>query len=234
MLETFFAVMARGINAMSRPVDAIKHQAKTVTVGTSRISEKLEGLLFNTLAEYGLSTSQLTNRNVLVLKNLQAIVETIHGAILYRISQLDLLGEITEETSIDIIKKAGVLASIPSRVETDQRLKGTKKIIVREGNVYIGKGRKDDRSILIVPVISDRPTRSNVIEYLLLLNVGFYAAVPLADRIKALGGKYENIRSIVQENNVVWEDRLLNLIEMDELFGRSAEKIGERIVSRAA
>jgi glucosamine--fructose-6-phosphate aminotransferase (isomerizing) len=38
----------------------------------------------------------------------------------------------------------------------------------------------------------------------------------------------------VQENNVVWEDRLLNLIEMDELFGRSAEKIGERIVSRAA
>jgi glucosamine--fructose-6-phosphate aminotransferase (isomerizing) len=234
MLETFFAVMARGINAMSRPVDAIKHQAKTVTVGTSRISEKLEGLLFNTLTEYGLSTSQLTNRNVLVLKNLQTIVETIHGAILYRISQLDLLGEITEETSIDIIKKAGVLASIPSRVETDQRLKGTKKIIVREGNVYIGKGRKDDRSILIVPVISDRPTRSNVIEYLLLLNVGFYAAVPLADRIKALGGKYENIRSIVQENNVVWEDRLLNLIEMDELFGRSAEKIGERIVSRAA
>lgn len=58
--------------------------------------------------------------------------------------------------------------------------------------------------------------------------------MPLADRIKALGGKYENIRSIVQENNVVWEDRLLNLIEMDELFGRSAEKIGERIVSRAA
>ena len=234
MLETFFAVMARGINAMSRPVDAIKHQAKTVTVGTSRISEKLDGLLFNTLTEYGLNTSQLTNRNVLVLKNLQAIVETIHGAILYRISQLDLLGEITEETSIDIIKKAGVLASIPSRVEKDQRLKGTKKIIVREGNVYIGKGRKDDRSILIVPVISDRPNRSNVIEYLLLLNVGFYAAVPLADRIKALGGKYENIRSIVQENNVVWEDRLLNLIEMDELFGRSAEKIGERIVSRAA
>jgi glucosamine--fructose-6-phosphate aminotransferase (isomerizing) len=40
---------------MSRPVDAIKHQAKTVTVGTSRISEKLEGLLFNTLTEYGLN-----------------------------------------------------------------------------------------------------------------------------------------------------------------------------------
>ena len=234
MLETFFEVMALGINAMSRPVDAIKHQAKTVTVGTSRISEKLEGLLFNTLAEYGLSTSQLTNPNVLVLKNLQEIVATIHGAILYRISHLDLLGEITEETSIDIIKKAGILATIPSRVETDKRLKGSKKIIVRQGNVYIGKGRKDDRSILIVPAISDQPGRSNVIEHLLLLNIGFHAEVPLPDRIKALGGKYEHIRSIVQENNVAWEDRLLDLIEMEELFGRSAEKIGERIVSQAA
>ena len=194
----------------------------------------MEGLLFNTLAEYGLSTSQLTNPNVLVLKNLQEIVATIHGAILYRISHLDLLGEITEETSIDIIKKAGILATIPSRVETDKRLKGSKKIIVRQGNVYIGKGRKDDRSILIVPAISDQPGRSNVIEHLLLLNIGFHAEVPLPDRIKALGGKYEHIRSIVQENNVAWEDRLLDLIEMEELFGRSAEKIGERIVSQAA
>jgi glucosamine--fructose-6-phosphate aminotransferase (isomerizing) len=234
MLDTFFAVMARGINAMSRPIDAIKHQAKTVTVGTSRIRERLEGLLFKTLTDFGLKPSQLTNRNVLVLKNLQEIVATIHGGILYRIAQLDLLGEITEDTTITILQKTGVLATIPSRVETDNRLKGTKKIIVRQGNVYIGKGRKDDRSILIIPVISDQPNRSNVIEYLLLLNIGFREDVTLADRIRALGGKYDHIRSIVQENNVVWKDNFLDMIEMDELFGRSAEKIGERIVSRAA
>ena len=234
MLDTFFTVMARGINAMSRPVDAIKHQAKTVTVGTSRISEKLEGLLFQTLTDYGLNPSQLINRNVLVLKNLQEIVATIHGGILYHIDNLDLLGEITDATTITILQKTGVLASIPSRVETDHRLKGTKKIIVRQGNVYIGKGRKDDRSILVIPVISDQPNRSNLIEYLLLLNIGFRDDVALSNRIKALGGKYDHIRSIVQENNVVWKDSLLDLIEMDELFGRSAEKVGERIVSRAA
>ena len=132
------------------------------------------------------------------------------------------------------MKITGILAQIPSRVETDHRLKGTKKIIVHQGNVYIGKGRKDDRSILVIPVISDQPNRSNLIEYLLLLNIGFRDDVALPDRIKALGGKYDHIRSIVQENNVIWKDSLLDLIEMDELFGRSAEKIGERIVSRAA
>jgi glucosamine--fructose-6-phosphate aminotransferase (isomerizing) len=172
MLETFFAVMARGINAMSRPVDAIKHQAKTVTVGTSRISEKLEGLLFNTLAEYGLSTSQLTNRNVLVLKNLQAIVETIHGAILYRIPT----GSAGRNHRGDLHRhhqKSRCPGVDPLPGGTDQRLKGTKRIIVREGNVYIGKGRKDDRSIIVIPAISTNPAESNRIDHLLLLNIGF-------------------------------------------------------------
>ena len=56
---------------MARPIDAIKHQAKTVTVGTSRIVETVEGLLFEGLQEHGFSKSQLTNVNVLVLKRLQ-------------------------------------------------------------------------------------------------------------------------------------------------------------------
>ena len=51
-------------------------------------------------------------------------------------------------------------------------------------------------------------------------------------KIKALGGKYEHITSIVQENSVPWKDEYLELVVMDELFGRSAEKIGENIVAQ--
>ena len=51
-------------------------------------------------------------------------------------------------------------------------------------------------------------------------------------KIKALGGKYEHITSIVQENSVPWKDEYLELVAMDELFGRSAEKIGENIVAQ--
>ncbi|MGD9250301.1 MAG: hypothetical protein PVG19_03720, partial [Desulfobacterales bacterium] len=68
----------------------------------------------------------------------------------------------------------------------------------------------------------------------LLLNIAFRDDVALPAKIKALGGKYTHIRNIVQENNIVWEDQLLETIEMEELFGRSAEKIGERIVNQAA
>ena len=44
--------------------------------------------------------------------------------------------------------------------------------------------------------------------------------------------KYEHIKNIVQETSIVWEDRFLERVGMEELFGRSAEKIGEYIVSQ--
>jgi len=231
MLNCLFQCLGECINAMARPVDAIKHQAKTVTVGTSRISEKLAGLLFDILARYGFTPAQVTPGNIHVLKNLQDVVAEVKGAIRYRISELTLLGEPTEDSRIEVEQKDGVLAPIPSRVETDTTLKGTKKIIVRQGNVYIGKGRKDDRSILVIPIISTNPETPNLIEHLLLLNITFQDSVPLPVKVKALGGKYEHIKNIVQENSVPWKDEHLQMVDMDELFGRSAEKIAEFIVA---
>ncbi len=232
MINTLLECLGDSINCMSRPVDAIRHQAKTVTVGTSRISEKVEGILFDALAAHSINVSQLINRNVLVLKNLQEIVKDIKGAIFYRIGNLNVLGEPTDGSTIQIIKKEGVLKPIPSRVETDNRLKGTKKIIVREGNVYLGKGRKDDRNIIVIPIISTSHAASNLIEYILLLTISFNENVPLEVKIKALGGKHERIKNIVQESSVTWDDQYIELVEMQQLFGISAEKIGELIVSR--
>jgi len=234
MLSTLFKSVSESINHMARPVDAIKHQAKTVTVGTSRISEKVEGILFESLLAQNFSLSQLINRNIIVMKNLQSIIYQIKGSVLYRIKGLNLLGEPDAETTIEIIDKSGTSLNIPSRVEKDHQLKGTKRIIVQEENVYIGKGRKDDRSIIIIPIISDSHAMSNMIEYLLLLNISFKDQIPLDKKIKALGGKYERIIDIVQENSISWDETYLELVTTDELFGRSAEKIGESIVSLLA
>ncbi len=234
IINTFFKFISESINTMSRPVDAIKHQAKTVTVGTSRISEKIKGFLFDSLTEHGIIVSQIIPSNILVLRNLQEVVASIDGSILYRISKLDLLGELTDETTIEVLEKKGVLKPIPSRVEIDTILKGTKRIIVQKGNVYIGKGRKDSRSILVIPVISTSSDRPNIIENLLLLNISFRENVPLALIIKALGGKYEHIKNIVMENSVPWADSYLQHLALDELFGKSAEKSGETILAGLA
>ena len=127
-------------------------------------------------------------------------------------------------------RNRGTTSAIPSRVETDKTLKGSKRTIVRQGNVYLGKGRKDDRSILVIPLLSAAPSSAGKIDHLLLLHVRFKESVPLNQKIRTLGGKYEHIKNIVQENSVAWEDALLDRVPVEELFGRSAEKVGEFIV----
>ncbi|MDM8556129.1 SIS domain-containing protein [Desulfococcaceae bacterium HSG7] len=234
MLDTLFECTGEAINRMLRPVDAIKHQAKTVTVGTSRIISKMEGILFDSLDACDISIAQMTNRNILVVQNLQRIIAQIRGSILYRVAGLNLLGETTEQTIIHIMNKEGTLKPLTSRVEGDSKLKGTKKIIVRSGNVFIGIGRKDDRSIIIVPIFSASPKTPNIIEYILLHHIDFKDNIALADKISALGGKYEHITNIVQETGVQWRDEHLNLIDVRELFGRSAEKVAELIVARVS
>ncbi|MFH2092643.1 MAG: SIS domain-containing protein [Pseudomonadota bacterium] len=233
MLDTFFENISQAINTMARPVDAIKHQAKTVTVGTSRISEKFEGLVFNELLANGIQVSQLTNKNVLVIRNLQEVLATINGGFLYQISGLSLLGDVTPETQIKVVNKTGKLESEYSRVETDPRLKGTKNIIVREGNVYIGKGRKDNKNILVIPVISVNPATPNIIEYILSLDIDFKSTqqVPLLKKIKALGGKYNRLKDwILESDSLVWDDRYLNLVDVETLFGETAETAVEKII----
>ncbi len=145
------------------------------------------------------------------------------------------MGEVTPETKVKIINKTGALIEEHSRVETDPRLKGTKNIIVREGNVYIGKGRKDNKNILVIPVMSLNPATPNIIEYLLSLNISFKSSedVPLLKKIKALGGKYNRLKDwILESGNFQWDDRYLNLVEVETLFGETAEKAVEAIVAK--
>ncbi len=233
MVDTFFSVIGDAINRMARPIDAIKHQAKTVTVGTSRIEEKAEGIIFNALSEFGFNQDNLTIQNMMVIRNIQRIVGGIKGATLYGIEGLNFLGEPTENSTIRVLQKTGTSASIPSRAEKETVLKGTKKIIVQRGNVYIGKGRKDNRSILVIPLISSDPDTPHLCEHLLLLEITFAADIALNDKIRALGGKYDHIKNIVVESNVEWNDKLLELIPVPDLFGFSAEKIAERIIERS-
>ena len=65
-----------------------------------------------------------------------------------------------------------------------------------------------------------------------LLSVSWNIPCARESRIRALGGKYEHIKNIVQENSIVWQDDYLEQVEIDELFGRSAEKVGEFIISQ--
>jgi glucosamine--fructose-6-phosphate aminotransferase (isomerizing) len=227
VFDIFFRCIGEAINDMARPIDAIRHQAKTVTVGTSRTWEPVTGLLFEAIMRNGFEISDITNKTVLVLKNLQEVVSEIQGETLYKINNLSYSGEPVEDSTIELVSKKGSSSGLVSRVEGDTRLKGTKKIIVQAGNVFIGKGRIDARSILIIPVIQQGPN----IDHLLLLDVSFNKDAELSRKVLALGDKGSHIRNIVEETGLSWADDYLNLLPIQELFGNSAEKTAEFIIA---
>ena len=52
------------------------------------------------------------------------------------------------------------------------------------------------------------------------------------EKVDALGGKYHHIKHLIEETSLAWMDQHLDLLKIEELFGMSAEKIAEAIVSR--
>jgi glucosamine--fructose-6-phosphate aminotransferase (isomerizing) len=58
----------QAIDELSRPIDAIRDQAKTLTVGTSRKGEILEGIIFNLLRDLNFSAKNLASYNIVTIK----------------------------------------------------------------------------------------------------------------------------------------------------------------------
>ena len=67
------------------------------------------------------------------------------------------------------------------------------------------------------------------------INISFKSSadVSLLKKIKALGGKYNRLKDwVVEDDNLKWDDKYLNLIGIENLFGDTAEKVVETIVSK--
>jgi len=102
---------------------------------------------------------------------------------------------------------------------------GTKKIIARTRRLYIGQGKLDGMAILILPVLGEE----NAVRNLLLVHVAFNEALPLKKTIDILDVKYNDIRNLINEYNLPWEDSYLERIPLEILLGEPAETIVETI-----
>ena len=230
MIHSLFERLSKLISELARPIDAIKHQAKTVTVGTSRLAEPLGGLFLNLLQAYQLPPMQVSTKNILVLRQAEKIVAEIKGSILYKIEGLDVLGNPTDVTTISVVEKTGVSREYESRTETDHTLQGLKRIIAREKNIFIGYGRRLQENLIILPILSQPTGKSaTVISNLLLLHVLIKEDIRVDDAQKALGGKLERIQNLLQEYSIPWNNPLFTKLPMADWFGLSAEKIADTI-----
>ena len=208
-------VMALGtaIDELTRPIDAIKHQAKTVTVGISRSEGALlrERLVAATLAA-GASVEALGYRALRTLAALGPAVEEVLGYTRYGIDASPAL----EGATISVMAQGGIATGIPSRTATDNALRGTKHRVADKREVTVFQGLHDGRTGVMVPEVKDGQVTG-----ITLLHASF---VPLlsAEETKAVlqayQGRYTALVDAVTEDQPRFDDAVLGQVPPIELL----------------
>ena len=224
-LDILDITLGRAIDELTRPIDAIRHQAKTVTVGTSRKEQIPHGIVFDLLERLKYSAKNVTYKNILMIRRLQPAIAAVRGYTVYGIDNLDAEGNPDESTTVVVREKGGVALQMASRTETASPLMGTKRTIVSTGHVYVGRGKSDGASIAVLPMLGE----NNFIESLLLIHVDYNEILSLQEKKEVLGYRYNDIRNLVNEYNVTWNDHYLERIQISDLLSEPVEEIAGRI-----
>ncbi|MEZ6187044.1 MAG: SIS domain-containing protein [Planctomycetota bacterium] len=222
--------LTAAFDELRRPIDAIKHQAKTVTVGISReaTARPSAGVLEEALLAAGVDAATIQDADAAALAALDPAVEEVSGVVHYRLEDLDPLGGPTDGSRIRVLNKTGIAAGIASRADEGAPLTGTKRMISRSPCVWVGLGRRDGRPLLACPLYRD-----GLLAELGLIHLKVKRELPLRDRVRALRatGRIEDLRCIVTENDVAWSDGLLERFEPLELLTGSLEALSAQLVA---
>lgn len=214
VLEDLAAMLTVAMGELTRPVDAIRHQAKTVTVGISRAEESLLELpLVRAALDAGAPRHQLSYQTLRTLTALDPAVAEVTGYIRYGISGDPELSN----TTIHVIDRGGITVGLTSRTERDPTLRGSKHLVAIERQVRATRGRSDDRTIVLIPEVKDRQTTG-----LTLLHVRFQPSLTPETAQQVLEGyrnRFAALRDEVTETEPDFRlDRLGDITTEDLLL----------------
>ena len=125
--EVLIQSLSQAITELSRPIDAIKHQAKTITVGISRLEESYDGPVFDALRQLEIEPDSVPYPDLVQLRVLSQTVQQITGITCYQVDGLGTMGEVTPASTIKVIAKLGRAAQMRSRADRSHALVGTKE-----------------------------------------------------------------------------------------------------------
>ncbi len=212
VVDDLTAALTRAIEELTRPVDAIKHQAKTVTVGISRNDEGvLDRALVQELLQSGAGRDRLGYRTLKVLADLDPAIESVVGYTRYAIE-----GDPAVGATIAIVDRGGLSRDVPSRVETNSQLRGTKRRVASEQEVLVARGRSDGRTVIFVPEV-----KGGTCTGISLLHVRFHDHLPAAVVRGVLQGydrRYDRLVDWVTETEGTFRDDLLADMSVADLL----------------
>jgi hypothetical protein len=96
---------------------------------------------------------------------------------------------------------------------------------VKNRDVYAGGGRSDGASIVIIPLLGQGTNPEN----LLLFHVDFAGDMSVFQKKTILGEKLLEIKNVLDEENLAWNDDYIRNLPVKLLLGEAVEVIAEMI-----
>ncbi|MGA1345730.1 MAG: SIS domain-containing protein [Ilumatobacteraceae bacterium] len=207
LVEDAVAALTRAIEELTRPIDAIKHQAKTVTVGISRSDEDvLDRALVQSVLAAGAGRDVLAYRTLKVLAALDPAVAQVTGYTRYAI----------EGSTVAVVDRGGISRDLPSRVDADPGLRGTKRHVAENREVLVARGRRDGRIVIFVP-----ESKGGVCTGITLVHVTLADRLDVDTARTCLQGydhRYDRLVDWVTETEGSFDESLLATIDVAELL----------------
>ncbi|MGZ4757160.1 MAG: SIS domain-containing protein [Acidimicrobiia bacterium] len=223
VIEDLTGALTSAIEELTRPVDAIKHQAKTVTVGISRSDETLLQVpLVQQVLAAGAARDGLSYRVLRTLVDLNPAVNEVTGFTRYAIEG----DPATDDATISVLDQGGISMQLRSRTADNPILRGTKQLAAAEREVTVTRGRSDGRTLVIVPEVKGVQTVG-----LTLLHLDLKDRLPADVAHAVLSGyrnRYAAIRSAVTETETSFDDRLLAETDLVDLLTVSVYVLADR------
>jgi glucosamine--fructose-6-phosphate aminotransferase (isomerizing) len=223
-VEELTGSLMQAIEELSRPIDAIKHQAKTVTVGISRGDEAVLSVrLVREILATGVPRERLAYRELRTLEALDAGISEVLGYTRYSVEG------ITNGARIDVIAQGGIAKGMPSRASRNHELRGTKNTVATERQLLVAVGRSDGRPIVIIPEV-----QQDLCVGLVLLHVRFRDDLDAPTVRKVLSGyrnRYQLIRDAVAETNVEWTDGFLLRLPIIDLLAKPVVMVADELLA---
>jgi glucosamine--fructose-6-phosphate aminotransferase (isomerizing) len=212
VVEDLTDALTRAIEQLTRPIDAIKHQAKTVTVGTSRSEEALfESPLVAAVLDAGTPRDRLSYRSLRTLVALEPAVGRVTGYTRYAVQGDPSTGT----ASATVVDRGGSAAALRSRTESNPVLQGTKNLAARRRAVTAAKG-SDGRTLVIVP-----ETKGSEVTGITLLHVDYAGRLDPSTARAVLEGYQTRMAALtdaVLETEPSFDDSVLGEVPIVDLL----------------
>jgi len=196
LLSEGIALMKAAYDELSRPIDTIRHQAKTVTVGTTRPQKEIAPLVRRALLELGVAASALAERDRQFLIALSPFIAAVTGGVYYAV----LPGERAANAAplLHVTRKIGDSAGRGSMYDRPQPVAGSKRRALRLGRAIPSIGPDGSEKLLMIPVFDEKEWNC---EGLTLLRVDIIPQASLQQKKAMLQelGRYDDLCDAFQE-----------------------------------